>query len=471
MSVLARRVRADIRRSRVLGPDDRVLVALSGGPDSVALTFLLVELAAGGDLQVVGLAHFNHQLRGVASDEDEQFCRDLAVRLRLPIDVGTAPVAERARAAGLSIEAAAREARYDFLATAATRLGATRIAVGHTLDDQAETYLLKLLRGAGPRGLAGIHPTRGAIVRPLLAVRRAEILGYLEAEGLTYREDESNASRDIPRNLIRHELLPWLRSNVNPAVSNALARGATVAREDADWLEQAAAAVAPEIVVRRANGAELDLVGLERQPAALARRVVRAALAGVWSEGFFGFDHVDALLRLVDRKPGVSIDLPGVTARRTERGIALDRRVGRARPAASVNFSRQKLSISEEVAIEALGVAIGMARADAPPAWTRGSHPGRAVIAAEAVQGPLAVRTRQPGDLLRPLGFGGRRKLQDVLVDRKIPSADRDRIPLVVDADDRIVWVVGHVLAHDFRVTERTRGVIILSSRKLGGAG
>jgi len=468
---LAQRVRAEIQRSRLLTPDDRLLVALSGGPDSVALTHLLAELASNGDLRIVGLAHFNHQLRGAASDEDERFCRNLAASLAMPIEVGTAPVAELARASGVSIEAAARDARYEFLAAAATRLGATRIAVGHTLDDQAETYLLKLLRGAGPRGLAGIHPIKGAVIRPLLAIRRRDVLEYLAVHGLACRHDESNACRDNPRNLMRHELLPWLRANVNPAVSDVLARGATVAREDAEWLEEAAAAVAREIVTHGPDGTQLDPVRLAHQPTALATRVVRLALSAVRPERFFGFEHVEAVRALASRRPGVSTDLPGVTARRTERGIVLGPRSGRARPAPSVNFLRQMLSMSEEVAIGALGVAIGLERADAPPAWTRTCEPNRAVVAADAVHGDLAVRTRRPGDVLRPLGLDGRRKLQDVLVDRKIPRDERDTVPLVVDADDRIVWVVGHVLAHDFRVTERTGGVIILTSRKLGGAG
>ncbi len=471
MSCLVDRVRIEIQDSRLLESGDRVVVALSGGPDSVALTHVLVELAAAGDLRLSGLAHFNHRLRGDASDLDERFCRELAERLRVPIEVGTAPVRELASRARASIESTAREARYDFLSQAATRLDATRIAVAHTLDDQAETYLLKLLRGAGPRGLAAIHPTKGPVVRPFLAFRRADVMEYLEAKHLEFREDESNADRGIPRNLIRHELLPWLREHVNPSVSDALARGASLARADADWLEQAASEAACEVVANWPDRAEIDLVRMEAQPPALASRIVRLALQAIRPDRFFGFEHVFAVRRLADSRPDASIDLPGVVARRTGEHIVISRRSGRARPKTEVNFLRQALSTSIEACIEVLGIAIAMEPAESAPSWTRSCPANQAVVAVDAVHGVLAVRTRRPGDAFKPLGLGRRRTLQDFFVDRKIPRSERDKVPLVVDGGDRIVWVVGHALAHDFRVTESTRGVVILRFRDLGGAG
>src|SRR5262245_55755922 len=182
-------VRETIRRHALVPRGARVLVALSGGADSVALVHILRDLEAAGDLTVAGVAHFNHQLRGAESDGDEAFCRDLAASLALPIEVGRGDVRERARLERRSIEDAARAARYGFLTAAANGLGAHAIAVAQTRDDQAETFLLRLMRGSGSRGLAGILPRAGRVIRPLLDVGRDDLRRYLEANGISYRED------------------------------------------------------------------------------------------------------------------------------------------------------------------------------------------------------------------------------------------------------------------------------------------
>ena len=179
--VLRDRVLKAIRDRELIHPGDRVLVAVSGGTDSVALLHLLNELTLLGEFTLVGIAHFNHQLRGLAADSDERFCRDLAARLGLPIMDGTEDVRTLALDSHLSIEAAARTARYSFLEKAARNMAAQVIAVGHTRDDQAETFLLKLLRGAGPRGLGGIYPRRGIVIRPLLEISRADLENFFDA--------------------------------------------------------------------------------------------------------------------------------------------------------------------------------------------------------------------------------------------------------------------------------------------------
>ena len=180
---LAASVLRTIRRDALIEPGGRVVVALSGGPDSVALVYLLRELQDGGHVSLAGVAHFNHQLRGPEADADEAFCRSLADELSLPIECGTADVRFAARQQRRSIEDAARTLRYRFLEQAADRLGADRIAIGHSRDDQAETFLLRLLRGSGPRGLAGILPRAGRVIRPLLDLPRAELRAYVVVTG------------------------------------------------------------------------------------------------------------------------------------------------------------------------------------------------------------------------------------------------------------------------------------------------
>ena len=207
---LIKSVRRTIRRYRLIQPADRVLVALSGGSDSVALLRVLYDMATEDGFELAGAAHLNHQLRGEAADRDEEFCRRLAAALGLPIDVERIDVAALATIGGVSVEHAAHDARYAFFERAAARLNGGLVAVAHTRDDQAETFLLRLLRGAGPRGLGGMHPQSGIVIRPFIETSREEIRNFLRERQVEYCEDASNADRGTPRNRIRHELIPFL---------------------------------------------------------------------------------------------------------------------------------------------------------------------------------------------------------------------------------------------------------------------
>jgi len=261
MRSMSDRVRRTILEQRLVGPSGCVVAAVSGGSDSVAMVHLLKELDGRGALRLVGLAHFNHQLRRAAAD-DEAFCRTLALQLGLPIDVESADVAALADRLGVSIEVAGRDARYAFLSRAAGRAGADRVAVGHTLDDQAETFLLRLLRGAGTRGMAAIRPRVGLVIRPLIDLRRDDLRAYLAAAGLAFREDESNRDLANPRNLIRHEVLPYLTRAVGSDVAPVLAREAAIARDESAYLEARAIETEPGIVVSRDADIALDLANL-----------------------------------------------------------------------------------------------------------------------------------------------------------------------------------------------------------------
>jgi len=449
----------------MLPPGGRVLVALSGGPDSVALLHVLQTLERRGHLVVAGAAHFNHQLRGAEADADELFCRELAASLNLPIVVGRGDVRGMAGESGRSIEDAARTARYGFLNDAAASLAAAAIAVGHSLEDQAETFLLRLIRGAGPAGLAGVRPRAGIVIRPLPEIPRAELRAYAGEHGLRFREDSSNADVGIPRNRVRLELLPHLEQ-FSPAIAAILAREAALARADDEFLEAAAIEWAGSIVLQEDNGVALDAAALAVLHPALASRVARTALQAAAPGRFIGFQHVDDLLDLTRRADGSAVALPGLVARRKGPRIVL----GGASAAPFANSFSVPLSIPGEV--EAAGWSVSAACPEDGPLQPLVARGNAVVVAADPLRYPLAVRSRRPGDRFKPIGMGGRgRKLQDFLVDRKIARADRDALPLVVDRDDRIVWVVGQSVAEDFRVTAPERGVILLKARRLGGVG
>jgi tRNA(Ile)-lysidine synthase len=309
MSHLHQQIRRTIRRHGLCPPGTRLLVGLSGGSDSVALLFLMKELAASGGFTLTSLAHLNHRLRA-SSARDEQFCRALAVEAGVPIVVESIDVAAYAQSQRLSVEDAARRLRYDFLDRAAGTTGADRIAVGHTRDDQAETFLLKLIRGAGPTGLGGIYPRREKVVRPLLGVSRAELRAYLETRGQAWVEDETNAGLENPRNRIRHRVLPELDRAYGADVRHAIARAAAIVREDGQWLEDLAGRRFDALVRRDEGRLEIDLKALEAEPVPVRRRIVLNALRLAAAGREIGLDHVEAALDVAAGE-SAGIDVPG----------------------------------------------------------------------------------------------------------------------------------------------------------------
>jgi tRNA(Ile)-lysidine synthase len=285
-----------------------VVIGLSGGSDSVALTLILRELSEHGGFTVVGLAHLNHRLRST-SDRDEAFCRTLAKAIHLPIEVESVDVAGYAAAQRLSREDAARRLRYDFLHRAAVSVRADRVAVGHTRDDQAETFLLKLARGAGLTGLSAIHPQRGEIVRPLLDVSRMDLRAWLDARGQNWVDDETNDDLDNPRNRIRLRVLPEL-NRAYASATNAIARTAGLVREDGQWLDEVSRRQYEALVSHIPGGLQIDVQALLAEPPAVGRRVVRMALRCAVSSHEYGLEHVEAVMAVASGESG-GIDVPG----------------------------------------------------------------------------------------------------------------------------------------------------------------
>jgi len=298
MKAVLQRVRKTIERHALCAPGTTLLIGLSGGSDSVALVFLLRELAENGGFRIAGVAHFNHQLRPSA-ERDEAFCRELADRLHLRIVVESADVKAYARRRNLSVEDAARRIRYDFLERSADALGADRIAVGHTQDDQAETFLLKLMRGAGLTGLAGIYPRRGRVIRPLLDASRVELRADLSERGEGWIEDETNADLDNPRNRIRHVVLPQLDSAAGGPTRPAIARAAGLVRDDGQWLDELADERYRALAVAGPDGVTLDASVTAAEPLAIRRRVLLRALRAEAGDREIALDHVEAAMAVL----------------------------------------------------------------------------------------------------------------------------------------------------------------------------
>ena len=428
---LAAAVRETIRRHDLLVPGETVLVACSGGADSVALLSLLKELEAELDL-TVRAAHVNHHLRASESDADEAYVREMCAGLGVPLDCLNLDLG-RARERG-NLEDAARRERYDLLAGVAASLRAV-VATGHTLNDQAETFLMKLFRGAGPGGLSGIairrtHPDPVnalpvRVVRPLLRADRREILAYLEERRLGYRIDRSNLDTRFDRNWVRHELIPLLEQRLNPRVIQVLGRTAGLFHEIDDFLEhetwqRLGSPLAGERELR------LPIEALKDLPEPLRKSAVRIAYLRVQGKlTDLTQQHVAATLGLLEGTSGRRIDLPGEIVVQREFDLL---RVGP--PPENLQFS-YRVDWPGEIVIPEVGkkVVIRTSPED---------RPGWLVLP----EGPLIVRNRRPGDRYKAAPRTRERALKKILIERRIPVSLRNRL-LVFECGDRIVWVEG----------------------------
>jgi tRNA(Ile)-lysidine synthase len=438
-------VERTLRRHAMFAGGETVLVAVSGGADSVALLAILAALAPAWRL-TLHVLHVDHGLRRDSGD-DAGFVRALGARLGVPVEV------ERVRVGSGSVEAAARAARYAALEAWADRLGADRIAVGHTADDQAETVLMRLIEGTGVRGLAGIPPVRGRIIRPLIEARHRDAVAALEAAGLPWVEDLSNADPKFFRNRVRHELLPLLRSAYEPDIVSRLTAVARAARRSVDALEDIAARELERLAERDDTAVTLSRTALAALAPAVAAEVLRRAAATFGSRaplrawGHRGLRRV--LAPTVPRRPfrlgGVQVEVSG------------DRvRVG-AGP--SPVLATRALYAPGGVELGEIGRTL---EASIVPAagYNLPREPSRAAFDADRLPPRLLVRARRRGDRLIAFG-GGERRLKSLLIDAKVPCWERGRVP-VVEADGEIIWVAGLRRAATAPVTATTRRVLEL---------
>ena len=448
-----------VERHRLLAPGDAVLVAISGGPDSTALLHLLHARAERLGLRI-GVAHLDHGLRPESAAEARAVER-LAEVLGVEVHVERADVHAVRRRLGTSIEAAGREARYDFLRRTAGAHGYAKIALGHHADDNAETLLLHLLRGSGRSGMGGIRAVReGIFIRPLLQAFRSDVEDYLRGRGIGWLTDASNTDASLRRNRVRHRLIPLLEREYQPAARRVLSRAAEVLAAEEAWIDELLQPVVERLLRVEAPGrVALDAAGLAGLPLAARRRVLRAALGRVRGDlQRIGWGHVEALLEATGERhlPG------GVRVRRTSQEVVFERVAasGRLLPPAPGPDYAYSLEGCGTIVIAETGEAIRISEVrPGGIAASFGTDPLTARLDAEAVQFPLTIRNRRPGDRFHPLGVGGSQALRKFFGDHKVAAAERQRCPLLVSGG-RIVWVAGHRLDERARVTPATRRVL-----------
>ncbi len=437
------RVLRYVRRHHVLNPGDHTLVAVSGGQDSTALLLILARLAEKLDIELV-VAHFDHMLRSQEETHgDEAAVRDLVDGLGLPYVTGAADVRARARGKGESIEEAARHLRFQFLARQARHLKAGVVVLGHTLDDRAETVLMHLLRGTGLDGIVGLRPRsswpfgRGpALARPLLSITHADTLRYCREARVSPRQDPTNLVLDATRNRVRHDLLPALR-RFNPRLDDALCRLGEAAAGAVDYLDAAADSEWRALALLGDEGVTFPRRAFGSLAPALRARLLRRALRHLAGPGAeLEAAHIAAVEEALAKGRGsVSLrhSLTVSLGMRTVRIAAADRRP--ARPIAETI-----LAVPGRTDLPGW-----IARAEIvmpPPLEPRPRTRFEAWLDGDALGSAVVVRSRRRGDRLRPLGLGGEKKVQDLLVDAKVPREERDAVP-VVCAPWGIAWVVG----------------------------
>jgi tRNA(Ile)-lysidine synthase len=427
--MILERIKKTIQEYKLLEKKDRILIAYSGGVDSTGLLNLLLELCEEWSFELF-LGHFNHKLRQKA-DEDEQFVRRVAKKYSLPLHVGSKDVRSYARQKKLNIEETGRELRYDFLKKTALKIGGAKIATGHTMTDQAETFLMRLMRGSGLRGLGGIFPlVEGMIIRPLIHVEHKDIEAYLKGKGIKFRIDESNLDRRFLRNRIRLDLIPYIQEDFEPEIVSSLGRIASIIREEDGLLEKIAQETTKKAVLKKNNRISLEVKPLSSLPRALARRVVRnfiSELRGNLREISFG--DVESVLGL---REGKEFPLRKDHVLRREKDQIFLK--GRIPPKIRYEYrweGKGSLDI-KELKLKFEGKKIKRGKSFSLDFDDQTS----AFLDLGKLKFPLLVRNRSEGDRYQPLGAPGQKKLKEIMRAKGIPLSERERRPVEKGTSD-----------------------------------
>lgn len=460
------KVKKTLYKYSMIHQNDHVLVGLSGGPDSVCLVAILNKLKSGLNIKL-SAAYIDHALRPNETPYELDFCKEFCSSLGIPFFTRVINVDSYAKEKRLNKQEAARYLRYNALEEIAHENAASKIAVGHNADDQAETVLMRLFRGAGSLGLSGIPPVRKNIIRPLIEIERKEIEQFLEDEGIGFIVDSSNLKNIYLRNKIRHFMIPAIQS-INKDIIKTLLRTADVFRDEERYFEILVTKTLMKLITRKTDRAiELFLIPLEGMDTVMIRRVLRRAIDETRGLGGINFVHIEDMIDLIKSgKSGDRIYLPdGVRAIKGYSTFIITSEQ-------PVRLSTYVIGGPGELVLKESSMVIISSISDVSEFHSLNSRPlygdGKttAIIDSDKVHFPLTIRSRLQGDYFYPLGFGKKKKIQDYFVDEKIPRDERDAIPILTSGNS-IVWIVGYRMDERYKVDKDTKRILKLDVKPM----
>ncbi|GAB6184335.1 tRNA lysidine(34) synthetase TilS [Thermodesulfovibrio hydrogeniphilus] len=450
------KVKNTVEKFNMLSLNDHVLVGLSGGPDSVCLLNILKLFKQQYKLKI-SAAYIDHGLRPEDVPKEIEFCKKMCEELDIPFYTQSIPVKDFARQEKINIQEAARILRYGALDQISLNIKAHKIAVAHNADDQAETVIMRLLRGAGPAGLSGIPPVRKKIIRPLIEVERAEIENFLKEKNIPYIIDPSNESLKYLRNKIRHTLMPIIKS-IQPHATKIISRTADILREENDYINVAVTKALMRLMSRKTDyKVELFVNPMEVLNVVILRRALRVAIDSVKNLKGIDFEHIEQIITLIKKgKPGDRIYLPkGIRAIKGYSTLIITSEPPK-------KLSTYTIDQPQEIFLEEASLSLSIKEFELNQlnqdlqALNFGDGKKIAYIDADKIKFPLIVRCRRPGDYFYPFGFGKRKKLQDFFVDEKIPRDERDIVP-IIESEGKIVFIAGYRLDDRFKIGDNTK--------------
>ena len=460
---MIKKIKEAIEKNHLLDRGEKVVVAVSGGPDSVALLKVLAMLSDEYRLTLI-VAHLNHGLREEASHE-EQFVRRITADMGIAFESKSLDIASIRKGTGKCIEDISREVRYNYLNDVANKHGAQKIALGHHINDQTETLLMNFLRGSGPAGLKGMLPARDSTyIRPLLDVTRSEIVSFLEFHGIPFVKDPSNNDRRYLRNRIRHSLIPELKAKYNPKLEESMKSMAEIMRMENDYMKMVTDKVLSEWGTAAADGeTRICISDLRENHEAIQRRIMKHLLEGL-SPNRQGveYTHIKAALDLVfSGRPGAYINLPyNIEVRREYNTLVISMREKGEKKILNkrCNDLYYEVILPGSVKMDELGRTMIFEFVECPiDIKSKGLK--TVFMDYDRISPPLVIRTVRPGDRIQPLGMKGMKKIKSVFIDEKIPLHDRREIPLLLD-QEAVLWIAGLRLSESVKITEKTRQIL-----------
>jgi len=454
--MLLKRVKRTIDHFHLLNQGDRLVVGVSAGADSMVLLHVLNTYRQTFNLSLI-IAYVNHGLRPKESEEEAEFVQKECDRLQLTFECGTFNVREFQNVSGFSVQEAARRLRFHFFNQLLQKYEAQKIALGHHADDQVETVLLRLMRGAGLQGLKGILPVReGRVIRPLLEVWRHEIETFAFQHSIPFLTDASNLKKDYLRNRLRLHLIPLLEKEYQPNVKQVLLRTSAILREENDYLEREAEKVYRNMVGAEGEARTFQYAAYRSLHPALQWRVLQKTLGDLYGEEREDLEVPQIFKKLQQSSPSFQLELPlGICMEKRYNTVHLVRKRVEAIPPFEIELNSPGRTIIKEIRREVVIEEMSVKEQDLIPK----TSPDTAFLDYQALQFPLRIRNFRPGDRFQPLGVKGNQKLKEFFIDHKVPRFERPRIPLLISGE-KIVWVIGYRIDECARIGNKTKKIL-----------